>query len=456
MTMTGPTATAAPTLRARARAAWSRRHRFGCGGALMALAIPGAAAAQSGTLLLPPATSSRDVYDRGHNVSVTERPHPEYDPLGWRLGSFVLNPQLTTSTAYSDNVFNDNANRRGDAYVGFEPVVAATSDWSVHQLRLLAGGDFRRYTKLTLRDQDEWYVSAESRLDVTSSLVGHLNIGANRTYETPYAADVAANLVKPSRYLSSDVDGDVTYDAGRSRIIGTAAFTTFRFDDVRFADGTVRSQFYRDRRNYAGSLTYELGFTPSLSFYARVESDRNDYESPFAFGLPNRDSTGYRVIGGSNFDIAGVARGTVGLGYSTRHFDAGGTYNRAQGVSVQARADFFPDELTTVGVLLERRLIDVDIANIGTSWDNRVRVTVDHELLYNMIVSLGAEVARRDYPERNARTSVRRLQLSGNYQVTRGLSFAAELGYGSATPRGTILRNPFDELRGRLSIRIRR
>jgi hypothetical protein len=102
---------------------------------------PNLAIAQTSSLLLPPATTSGDAYDRGHNVSVTERGRPEYDALGVRLGSFIVNPQLTTSIGYSDNVFNDNSNKKSDVYTAFEPYVNVASDWSVHQVRLTGAAD---------------------------------------------------------------------------------------------------------------------------------------------------------------------------------------------------------------------------------------------------------------------------------------------------------------------------
>jgi hypothetical protein len=417
---------------------------------------PGIAAAQTSSLLLPPATTSGDDYDRGHNVGVVERGRPEYDALGVRLGSFIVNPQLTTSIGYSDNIFNDNSNKKSDVYTSFEPYVSVASDWSVHQLRLTGAADIRRFANETLRNQDAWNVQGSGRVDITSDLTVRLDAQADRTYESPFSADVVANLIEPSRYLRTFVGTRTSYDSGRSRVIGTIDRTSYEFSSVRFADGLVRDQRYRDRVTYNGTGTYELGFSPSLSLYARLEADRNNYGLKQAFGEPNRDSNGYRGVFGSNFDIAGVARGTIGIGYSYRKFDASQTYRTTSGMSVEARADWFPSELTTVGILLQRRLIDVDLSNAGSSWDNRFRVTVDHELLYNLIVTIGGEVSKREYPERSTSTQVYRAEVGSRYQVTRWLGLDANIGYGSNKPSGVGLGNPFDELRARFSIRIRR
>ncbi|MEG3170837.1 outer membrane beta-barrel protein [Sphingomonas sp. ZB1N12] len=417
---------------------------------------PGIATAQTSSLLLPPATTSGDDYDRGHNVGVVERGRPEYDALGVRLGSFIVNPQLTTSIGYSDNIFNDNSNKKSDVYTSFEPYVSVASDWSVHQLRLTGVADIRRFANETLRNQDAWNVQGSGRVDVTRALTVRLDAQADRTYESPFSADVVANLIEPSRYLRTFVGTRTSYDSGRSRVIGTIDRTSYEFSSVRFADGLVRDQRYRDRVTYNGTGTYELGFSPSLSLYARLEADRNNYGLKQAFGEPNRDSNGYRGVFGSNFDIAGVARGTIGIGYSYRKFDASQTYRTTSGMSVEARADWFPSELTTVGILLQRRLIDVDLSNAGSSWDNRFRVTVDHELLYNLIVTIGGEVSKREYPERSTSTQVYRAEVGSRYQVTRWLGLDANIGYGSNKPSGVGLGNPFDELRARFSIRIRR
>ncbi len=440
------------------RAAMHRAAALWLGGALIAAPglAPGIAAAQTSSLLLPPATSSGDDYDRGHNVGVVERGRPEYDALGVRLGSFVVNPQLTTSIGYSDNVFNDNANKKSDVYTAFEPYVNVASDWSVHQLRLTGAADIRRFANQTLRNQDAWNVQGSGRVDVTRALTVRLDAQADRTYESPFSADVVANLIEPSRYLRTFLGTRTSYDSGRSRVIGTIDRTSYEFSSVRFADGLLRDQRYRDRVTYNGTGTYELGFSPSLSLYARLEADRNNYGLKQAFGAPNRDSNGYRGVFGSNFDIAGVARGTVGIGYSYRKFDASQTYRTTSGLSVEARADWFPSELTTVGILLQRRLIDVDLTNAGSSWDNRIRVTVDHELLYNLIVTIGGEVSKREYPERSTSTQVYLAQVGSRYQVTRWLGLDANIGYGSNKPSGVGLGNPFDELRARFSIRIRR
>lgn len=426
---------------------------------ILLLPYAGAATAQTtfqnSTLLVPPATAPYPDYDRGHNVSITERPRPEYDALGVRLGSFVVNPQMTVSTGYTDNVFADNLNKRSDFFVSLEPYVTAASDWSVHQVRVTAAGDIRRYAKQPLKNQEAYYLFSQGRLDVSSDLTIRFDGQIERSFESPFSDDVAANLTVPSIYLRTLAGARAVYGIGQSRVIAEVNRSSFAFDPLRFGDGSVRDQRYRDRIAYNGSLTYEVGFTPSLSFFGQLNLDANDY-STLAFGLPNRDSSGYRAVVGSNFDIAGVARGSIGVGYSVRDYKADALFRDANGLSVEARADWFASELTTVGFFLQRRLLDVSLNNAGAFWDNRFRATVDHELLYNMIVSISGELTKRDYIEFPSSTNVYAGQIGARYQASRTLGLSAEIGYGSSRPTGANLGRPFDELRARLSVRIRR
>src|SRR5215469_591132 len=46
--------------------------------------------------------------------SVVERPRPELDPLGIRLGTFFLFPRAEADGVYNDNIFATNGFRKSD------------------------------------------------------------------------------------------------------------------------------------------------------------------------------------------------------------------------------------------------------------------------------------------------------------------------------------------------------
>lgn len=421
---------------------------------LLAGAKIGAAAAQTTEVLIdPPAPVD---FDRGRNISVQQRARPEYDPLGVRIGAFIASPSVAISVGATDNVYTDNNLKRGDIYLSVQPYLAVASNWNVHSVRITAAGDLKRYASETLKNENAWYVYSQTRFDIVRDTSLLVDAQVDRAFESPYNEDIAANSLTPSTFLRTKIGFKGTYAQTRTRLIATLDRNTYRFSDIRFGDGTVRDQSARDRTIDRASFIYEYGLSPALSVYGQATGDLIDYDSPTFFGRPNRDSKGFSAVIGSNFDIAGLARGTIGIGYTYRDYRAQGTYRDAQGVSIQARAEWFATPLTTVNLSLQRRLMDVSLGNSGAYWDTRVGVRADHELLYNLIVSAGIEAIRRDYDELDTRTDAKFAQVSGRYQANRGLGFNVQLGYGRSRPTGSRLSDPFDEFRLLVGVRLRR
>lgn len=430
---------------------------------LIALTSFGAALALSGGQAMAQASSSTTLiqpvispdFRRDRNVSVLERTHPDFDPLGYRAGSFLVNPTLTVSPGFTSNVYTDNSNKKSDAFLITQPSLSLTSDWNVHRLRLVASGDIRRYAKATVRNQNGWSTSAIGRLDVSQDLVIDLSGEAGRRFESPYSEDVVANTTNVSSYLQAIVNARATYKMGRTRIVVSVERTSVEFNSVDFVDQPSRDQGFRDRKMNRVTGIADFALSPSLSLYAELVYDRNDYDHLLANGNANRDSNGYSIIGGTNFDLAGLMRGSVGVGYSRRDYKSD-LYPDAKGLSVEAEVEFFPSPITTVAITARKQIQDAALGLTGAYSDNRLGARIDHELLENLIISATADIAKRDYFEGPQYTNVRSFTTEARFQMTRGLSFSGNLRYGSSRPYGGNLGNAFDEFRAMLSVRIRR
>jgi hypothetical protein len=418
-----------------------------------AIFVPAMAHAQSTTTLIQPVISPD--YGRDRNVSVLERQHPDFAPLGYRLGNWILNPSLTVSPGVTNNVYNDNDNRQSDAFVIVEPNLRISSDWAVHRLILEATGDLRRYAQASVRNQDGWKIDASGRLDVSQDLFIEASGTVGRRFESPFSDDVINNTTNVSSYLQSLAYVKASYTVGRTRLVGAVDRSSYTFNRVTFADRPARDQRSRDRTmdRLTGIIDYAL--SPSLSMYGQIVLDRNEYDALIENGQANRDSTGYMFVGGVNFDLAGLMRGSIGTGYSRRDYKSE-IYPDASGLSVQAKVEFFPTPLTTVGFTAQRQIQDAGLGGAGAYLDNRATMRVDHELLENLVLTLDGDVARRSYEELDQRTDVISVGAAARFQMTRGLSFGGNIRYGSSTPNGNNLGNAFDEFRAIVSVRIRR
>jgi hypothetical protein len=422
--------------------------------AALSLSLPGAAYAQESSTLIQPSVPAG--FDRGRNVSVTERPHPDFDALGIRAGAFIVSPQLTLGAAATNNVYLSQSNAKvGDVFAIVTPYLRIGSDWNVHSLELQGAGDIRRFESEKLRNQNAWYLKGAGRVDVATPFSVFVDGNVGRSFESPYSGAVASNVSVLSSYLRTAGAVRAEYKAGRTRLVVAYDHTNFKFNTIKFGDGTTRTQKDRNRNidRLVGQAEYAL--SPSVSVYGEVTYDNSRYPYLLLNGQANRDSNSYRLIGGFNFDISALMRGRVGIGYAERDYKSG-IYRDATGFSAQAQIDFFPSELTTVSIFAQRVIEDSSLSGSGAYFDNRLSGRVDHELLENLILQIGGEVSRQDYLRSTAKNDTWRVFGGGKFQMTRNIGFGADVSYGGADPNNFQLGGGFKELRGQLSVTFRR
>jgi hypothetical protein len=371
-------------------------------------------------------------YNRGRNVSVMERERPDYQPIGIRRGGFVLYPSLRTEVGMTDNVLLTNTNRRADAWVSVEPSIAVNSDWSRHQLRSTASVNLQRFMDTPLRNQNAFDLATLGRYDYGSGLSFTGEAQLSREYESPLTGAINADVAVLSSYLRSFFTARGEYEHDRLRAQLNVDRTSVAFSDIDLGT-SIRDQSDRDRvvTRVGGQIEYAR--TPSFSYYGRATLGRIDYSrNTLLNGLPNRDSHSYRALAGVTFDIPGRFRGAVGAGVSHLDYD-GRFYNNVTGLSVEGQIDYFLSELTTVGLVASRTIEDSNISNSRAFFDNRLRLTVDHELLRNLILSGTTELGRQDYIDSRLSNDIVRFSARARYlssplfELTGGLSYSARL-----------------------------
>jgi hypothetical protein len=354
------------------------------------MAIAPAAAQTNSTVLITPSLPID--FDRGRNISVEERPRTDYDQLGIRLGSIVVKPKVDLSLGYTDNAYlAGSSGKKGAAFVSAVPIVTADSDWDRDEVNLFAAAGFQRYFGETRRNQDTYDLRAVGRKDIgeSFSLTGETQYA--RLYESPQTGATTAQLSVLSHYrrLFGSIRGQ--YTSGRGRVILAVDHTGLAFDDIDLGNNVIFGQKDRDRTidRVTGQIQYAL--SPSISVYGQAGYDKTDYSQALLnSGAVNRNSDGWRVLGGVNFDLAGFMRGQVGVGYVRRNYDAA-IYKDVSGLSAEALVEFFPTNLTTLSLRAGRTVEDASVSNSGAYFDTYVRAGADHEFLANLIGGVTAE-----------------------------------------------------------------
>src|SRR5258708_4154847 len=151
------------------------------------------------------AALAQDEVQRGDTV--TTRPRPDYDPLGIRLGSFLLFPQLGVQETYDSNVFATTNRAKSDFITSFDPSLDLRSNWNNHALNLHADSHSARFARFANENIDDYTLDANGRLDIQRDARVLGDIGYKLAHEARYSPEDVGTL-HPVEY--SDWAGKLT------------------------------------------------------------------------------------------------------------------------------------------------------------------------------------------------------------------------------------------------------
>jgi len=400
-------------------------------------------------------TALPDNYDRDRNVSVLERPRPDYDPIGIITGGFKILPRATIGGGFSNNVYASATDKISDGYASFAPFVSAKSDWAVHQVSLQASGNFNRYFSEPRRNENNFDLRGLGQLDFGSSfrLTGEAQYA--QLLEQQDLGAISANLAVLSRYRRAFVAGRAEYLAGKSRLALAVDHTWLDFRPIPLGNNVFIDQSDRNRgiTRITGQAQHAL--SPSIAVYAQLTYSDTIYDRDLLSGFPNRDSQAYRAIAGVNFDLAGFLRGKIGVGYVQRDYKSA-LYRDIGGFSTEAKIEYFPTELTTVTLQVGRTIEDAGIGTTSSSVDTRAQLRVDHELLRNLLLNLNTDFARQAYRDIQQTANNYRVSFGARYLSSRWLSLNLGTQYFRRDLFGSASNNKYREWRTLVGITIQR
>ncbi|HYC14944.1 MAG TPA: outer membrane beta-barrel protein, partial [Stellaceae bacterium] len=125
--------------------------------------------------------------------TVFNRPRPDYDPLGVRWGSFIIDPSIALSGTYDSNIFATQTGAVSDFFAHEIPAMSIRSDWNRNALGANISGDFRQYVTHTTENVNNFSTDVGGRYDIS-----------NGEY---FAADGLYQLLHEDRSSPNAVDG---------------------------------------------------------------------------------------------------------------------------------------------------------------------------------------------------------------------------------------------------------
>lgn len=363
----------------------------------VAIALPGALVAVSHSeVAFAHDPTEEGNFFRARNASVMGRSRPDFKSEGVQTGAWIWDPELTVGVDFNDNIFAAPAGEESDTIWVINPTLDVETTWSRHGIQGHLYGLNREYSDFS--DESTWTtdMGLSGHVDITRSVLFEAGFGAAELVESRTAAGVASIAAKPVEYDTSNWFVGGQADFGRTRLLLRADKADYDFDDAELIGGGFADQDFRDREETIFTVRGDYAISPFTSIFARYRKNERDYDLAPPAIASNRDSDGYMLDVGADFDIGGTARGVIGIGYNEQTYDDP-AQGKLDGWGLDGLIEWYPTQLTTVTVRAARFIEDAPFEASGGFTSETVAARVDHELLRNLVLSAEIERSEHDF-----------------------------------------------------------
>jgi len=375
----------------------------------------GPAAAQSIPGPLPPEATVPE------RQSVLQRPRPDYDPLGARVGSFLIFPSVNLTETYDSNVFVTQTDPKSDFLTTLLPTVQVRSDWNNHALNFLTAGEIKRYAKQVGENHSNFLASSDGRVDIQRDIFLTSGLSYRFAHEARTSPNAVVTEKNPIAYQVGDAYVAYVHEPGRLGFRLDGSIDYYSYNNGVTVSGATIPETGRNRVEYAVSptLTYEI--VPGYHAFVRTRLNWREYMAQFDAGGFDRSSHGFEVDAGTAVALGPTMNGELFVGYFDQEY-ADSRLPTASGPSFGGNLLWNVTELTSIRGSIARTVEETIVASASSFLQTAVGLSAEHELLQNVLLTAGLTYVVQDF-QGFSRTDSNYVAAAGaRYLVTRNLN----------------------------------
>jgi hypothetical protein len=394
-----------------------------------------------GSLIAGTATAqgqgSENYYSRDKYEAVNDRRQPTFDPEPIRLGTFIVNAKGVVGVTSNSNVYAQNNNEKSDVIVRVGGEAVGRTDWTVHEVGFDVSAYHNEYLDLSDESAETLHGGLRGRVDVTRDFSLGARVFADKGVEQRYDPADLGGLEKPIEFTVVGTELNADYTNDRVRWNNAVGVNDYNYKDGRIiGTGAIADQDFRDRKTTFGRTRLSYAISPDLAVFTQATVHDESYSSTqLVGGLPrSRDSLGYTVSAGVDFELTSLVRGDIAVGYLNEDKDDD-YFSDVDGLSVDGRLQWFPTRLTTVTFTGSRSVADTGVFDSPSALSTNFRAQIDHELRRNIILSAYAGMTGYEYQEIDRTDDMTNYGVSARYKMNKRLHFDAfvrHLGWDSS------------------------
>ncbi|MEL7047416.1 MAG: outer membrane beta-barrel protein [Pseudomonadota bacterium] len=331
--------------------------------------------------------------DRRIRRLFTQQPEP-FDPVGMRIGSFILFPEIEIVSNFASNVLS-SPDDSPDRSFEVTPSARLVSNWANHAVELRGSVNASSFNEFKTEDERGFQLEARGRLDVRRSTNIQGLISRQRAQESRSAID-AATAGPRTTVVSDRGEGALNHRFNRLSLQLRGGITSSSFsDDVDSAGAPIPNDRDFEERDIALRTSWE--FKPTLSVFGEVVGNHRDFsQNALSDGL-SRNSTGIQYRLGVSFGQTGAyLRGEFALGYGRQNLDED-SLRDSDGLIFDANLAWQATGLTTILFNATTGFENSNTAGTGGVFERRFDLDVRHALRPYLIAEAGVGFANRGF-----------------------------------------------------------
>lgn len=316
-----------------------------------------------------------------------------YDPVGIKIGSFVLFPELDIGESYYSNVFHAPS-AQSDFAFDLVPSARLVSNWSRHALEFSATGILSFYNQYQTEDDRDYQLEARGRLDITSRANIQALISRQQSFEDRSALDASSVGTRP-KIIEDRAETAYNQRFNRLSLQFRGSINDYSYGPTEDA-GVDTSNRDRDYTQYeeAARATWEL--KPELSPFVEVAVNHRDYSEAAQSDGINRTSNGQRYRFGISFGNDGeMVRGEISLGYGIQS-PTDSRLHPVDGLIIDANATWRVTPLTSILFTALSDVSETTTADVGGAFYRSAGIEVRHELRSYLVASAAFNYSNQD------------------------------------------------------------
>jgi hypothetical protein len=316
-----------------------------------------------------------------------------FDPVGVRVGSFVMFPELELNGNWTSNVFK-SPDAASDVAFGFRPSARVVSNWARHALEFRASSGLSFFNENSSENDKSYALETRGRVDISRRTSVEALLSRDQSLESRSALNASAVGTRGSQ-TTDRAEASLNHRFNRLSLQFRGSVSDFAFGDTQ-TGSVVTDNGSRDYEQTEEVARATWEFKPTLSGIAEVAVNQRNYDTVASTDRIGRSSNGERYRTGVSFGNTGqILRGEVTVGYGVQTPEDA-RLTAIEGFIFDANATWRASELTSVLLTARSDVSETTTARVGGAFTRTVGAEVRHTLRPYLVASAGLTYTTQD------------------------------------------------------------